>query len=136
MFFTIWYGVYQRSTRQLSYTGGGHPPPLLVQGPSSGNAVAQLACPGPPVGVVPDGEFPTLHTAISPGASLLLYSDGVTEVWVEPHKLWGVGGLVTFVRSHAASTRQYLDELHALATKMAGHEVLADDFSAVLANFP
>ena len=26
MFFTMWYGVYKKSTRELSYASGGHPP--------------------------------------------------------------------------------------------------------------
>jgi len=29
MFFTIWYGVYTKSTRTLNYASGGHPPALL-----------------------------------------------------------------------------------------------------------
>jgi sigma-B regulation protein RsbU (phosphoserine phosphatase) len=30
MFFTIWYGVYRKSTRELTYASGGHPPALLL----------------------------------------------------------------------------------------------------------
>lgn len=30
MFFTIWYGVYKKSTRELTYASGGHPPALLI----------------------------------------------------------------------------------------------------------
>jgi sigma-B regulation protein RsbU (phosphoserine phosphatase) len=137
MFFTIWYGVYQRGERRLSYSGGGHPPPFLCPPMTAGSKdVLQLECPSPPIGVAPDVEFPTLHADVPPGASLLLYSDGVTEVFSEPRKLWGVSGLLSFVRAHAATTPRYLDELHSLVMKMAGRDVLADDFSAVLATFP
>ena len=34
LYFTIWYGVYQKPTRQIDYSGGGHPPALLYNGPS------------------------------------------------------------------------------------------------------
>jgi sigma-B regulation protein RsbU (phosphoserine phosphatase) len=30
MYFTIWYGVYQPSTRMLTYASGGHPPAILI----------------------------------------------------------------------------------------------------------
>ena len=33
-YFTIWYGVFQKSRRRLVYAGGGHPPALLIAGPS------------------------------------------------------------------------------------------------------
>ena len=35
LFFTIWYGVYHKPTRRIDYSGGGHPPALLVTGPSA-----------------------------------------------------------------------------------------------------
>lgn len=46
MFFTIWYGVYSISSRQLIYASGGHPPALLFFDFSLGNAqVEQLRTP-------------------------------------------------------------------------------------------
>ena len=29
-FFTIWYGVYDRTSRKLSYASAGHPPAILL----------------------------------------------------------------------------------------------------------
>ncbi len=37
MYFTIWYGVYNGSSRLLTYASGGHPPALLIQD-TAGNA--------------------------------------------------------------------------------------------------
>ena len=31
LFFTIWYGVYHKPSRQIHYSGGGHPPALLYR---------------------------------------------------------------------------------------------------------
>ena len=31
MYFTIWYGVYNRVSRVLTYASGGHPPALLIE---------------------------------------------------------------------------------------------------------
>ncbi len=30
MFFIMWYGVYKKSTRELTYASGGHPPALQL----------------------------------------------------------------------------------------------------------
>lgn len=141
MFFTIWYGVYKQSTRTLSYSGGGHPPPLLssgshAAGPDSGHRVEQLHCPGPPIGVVPDEEFPTLHARVPADASLLVYSDGAIEVWSEPGTLWGVDGLTRFVDARDLVGTATLDEIYETARSLSGTDTLADDFSAVLARFP
>ena len=39
MYFTLWYGVYDRKTRTLSYASGGHPPAMLVATIGSPSAV-------------------------------------------------------------------------------------------------
>ncbi len=139
MFFTIWYGVYQRSTRTLSYSGGGHPPPLLVSSPAgigSDKLVRQLESPGLPVGIDTDERFETLRVPIPSDASLLVYSDGAIEVWSDPTTLWGVEGLEKFAREHALTDRACLDDILAAARSMSNPDGLADDFSLILARFP
>jgi sigma-B regulation protein RsbU (phosphoserine phosphatase) len=131
MYFTIWYGVFERSTRELSYTSGGHPQPLLVRGAE----MRELEGPSPPIGVVPDDDFPTVRVSVAPNSALLIYSDGAIEVFPEPGKLWGVGGLKRFVTEHGLSDATALDDLLALTRKYSASDVLEDDFSAVLVQF-
>ena len=60
-YFTIWYGVYRKSTRQLTYTGGGHPPALLLSGPSRHGGEEMGLAPGEfhdPSGSSPGRELP------------------------------------------------------------------------------
>ncbi len=77
MFFTIWYGVYDSSTRLLRYASAGSPPAILV-GPSG--AVAELAGDGPVIGVDEKATFSEFDEAIDPGSNLYLFSDGLFEV--------------------------------------------------------
>lgn len=140
MFFTIWYGVYRRSTRTIAYSGGGHPPPLLIPpgfatGASSGVSVQELLGPDPPIGIAPDFPYETIEVGVAPGSSLLLYSDGAIEVFPTPGKLWGVSGLLKFLKEHDASRSEFLDELYASVKAMNGSAVLDDDFSILLAQF-
>ncbi len=132
MYFTIFYGVYRRSTRTLAYSGGGHPPPLLIQGAD----IRRLASPGLPVGMTPDEEFSTVRVEVAPASSLLIYSDGAVEIFTEPRKLWGIDGLVQFVREHDMTDDHSLDTLLSFVKSAAGTDTLADDFSTVLAHFP
>jgi sigma-B regulation protein RsbU (phosphoserine phosphatase) len=136
MFFTMWYGVYRRGAHTLSYTGGGHPPALLIPAENgSGAEIRKLECPGPPVGIVMDVSTETLKVEVAPGSSLLLYSDGAIEVWKEPGKLWGLEGLMEFAEDEGLRERDCLDRLLGQVKSMAGGGVLPDDFSLVLARF-
>ena len=135
MYFTIWYGVYQRSTRKLSYAGGGHPPPLLMFGQGAAMDIQKLDCSGLPVGISPDEMFEVLTTTVKPGSSLLIYSDGGIEVYKSPGRLWGIDGLCEFIRQQGMNDPRGLDDLHSFVKTMSGSEVLADDFSIVLARF-
>ncbi|OHD22433.1 MAG: hypothetical protein A2Y38_03620 [Spirochaetes bacterium GWB1_59_5] len=77
MFFTIWYGVYDSSTRLLRYASAGSPPAILV-GPAG--AVVELAGDGPVIGVDEKATFSEFDEAIDAGSNLYLFSDGLFEV--------------------------------------------------------
>ena len=42
LFFTIWYGVYNKPDRRIDYSGGGHPPALLIHGQSADSAECEV----------------------------------------------------------------------------------------------
>ena len=80
-YFTIWYGVYRTSTRQLLYAGGGHPPALLCMACDDGRSgLKPLDSTGPIIGMMPDLPFDTQSVAVEPEAKLYLFSDGVFEI--------------------------------------------------------
>jgi len=77
LYFTIWYGVYEVSTRTLSYAAAGHPPPILL---APGEAPRQLQGIGLPIGTFEGLDYDNFSTTIPPGSRLYMYSDGVFEV--------------------------------------------------------
>ncbi len=61
-YFTIWYGVYQASTRTLRYAGAGHPPALVLA--PDGSPVTQLVSDAIPVGIQTEADFQTRSYAV------------------------------------------------------------------------
>lgn len=85
MYFTIWYGVYQHSSRLLHYASGGHPPAILLRTAEDGIRQArELATPGMAIGVMPNVHYPSAVTELASGDCLLVLSDGVYEIEKAP----------------------------------------------------
>jgi sigma-B regulation protein RsbU (phosphoserine phosphatase) len=79
-FFSVWYGVYSRSARTITYGNAGHPPALFFDGSS---ASPQLMCtpPGGPVlGVLPEVQIPEITIPFPAGSELILFTDGLYEL--------------------------------------------------------
>ncbi len=81
LYFTMWYGVFSRSTRQLTYASAGHPPAILITGSDRPGAKAQrLRTRGAPIGTFPEGNYPVQHTTLGSFNRLFVFSDGVYEI--------------------------------------------------------
>jgi serine phosphatase RsbU (regulator of sigma subunit) len=75
-YFTIWFGVYEQSTRTLRYACAGAPPAFAVS-PSSG--ITALSSSGHPIGMFEDSVFTVETYAVPHGCRILLFSDGAYE---------------------------------------------------------
>jgi serine phosphatase RsbU (regulator of sigma subunit)/anti-sigma regulatory factor (Ser/Thr protein kinase) len=73
---TVAYGIFSPDRRTVTLATAGHPPPLLV--PAVGEPVLLDAAPGPALGMGA-GPWPSHEVAITPGSTLLFYSDGLVE---------------------------------------------------------
>jgi sigma-B regulation protein RsbU (phosphoserine phosphatase) len=81
MFFTIWYGVYNKSTRELTYASGGHPPALLFENTSSGDSGATLLrTANNAIGAMTDVTYEKSKHLVGEQTTLYIFSDGVYEV--------------------------------------------------------
>ena len=81
MYFTIWYGVYQKQRREISYAGGGHPPAIAISGETPETAVTQkLSGEGFIIGAMPEQEYPTFSFSLKPFTRLYIFSDGIYEI--------------------------------------------------------
>ncbi len=83
-YFTIWYGVYNRSRRQLTYASAGHPPAVLITKASGEFKVTRLRTPNLPVGMMADVTYESDRHYIDCESLLYIFSDGVYEAF-DPH---------------------------------------------------
>ena len=137
MYFTIWYGVYARSTRTLRYASAGHPPSLLIHQDLAGHAtVSELGSPGMVLGGMPETAYRTETRHLPPGSSLFLLSDGVYEIIQPDGTLWTFGELSKLMADAASAGRPEIEELAKHVYAMHGAGPLDDDFSIVKLQFP
>ncbi len=138
LFFTIWYGVYHRATRKLDYSGGGHPPALLLTGGAADRAAMRvLEASGPMIGAVSDLEFETASTTLDSFAKIYLYSDGVYEIERIDKTMWPFDEFLEYMGQgpHDAVPDGKMDALIAHDRAIQGREEFVDDCSIVTLRF-
>ncbi len=79
-FFSVWYGVYSRSRRELTYSNGGHPPALIYTHEDGKPRLCQTEARTSVLGVLPQIDLPETTIPFPPGTELLLFSDGLYEL--------------------------------------------------------
>ncbi len=132
-YFTINYGFVDSQTEELTLTQAGHPSPVLIQ---PGKELAFLGNGGPPVGLLPDAEYETLHAPFCPGDRLVLYSDGVIECANPQSDLFGEERLLNYLRAtRAQSLSQMLAGLEIEMEQWRGQGEFDDDVSLLAFEF-
>ena len=136
MYFTIWYGVYNKTTRKLAYASGGHPPAVLVQADNKGRNITKLTTNGLPIGMLPDITFETEFCDIAPSSKLFLFSDGAYEITQADESLWGLDDLIDALVSPVGKSENSLDFAlqEAVATAKYGNK-FEDDLSLLEVSF-
>lgn len=126
MYFTIWYGVYRRSTGQLSYSSAGHPPSIHLRDGADGIEIAELTARGVALGTFPGITYRCATKDIEPGDRLLLLSDGTFEVETGPGEMLPFSSFVDFL---AVPGGDEPAKIHEWIRSLNGEGPLPDDFS-------
>lgn len=131
MYFTIWYGVYNRKSRLLTYSSGGHPAALLIE-EASGEMprVQELSTENLIIGLGPI-DFKVDEIEIKAEARICVFSDGVYEIMDENGAYWGFESLKDYLENSAAGDKSTMDDLWKHVQQVACTENLEDDFSVL-----
>ena len=126
MYFTLWYGVYDRQSRKLSYASGGHPPAILVEN----GHWQKLITGGIVIGGMPDAKFPCSCAEIPHGAKLFVFSDGVYEVeCADKHRMMTVDEFADELAKPAPQGKSKVEAMAEFSQNAQKCEQFEDDFS-------
>jgi sigma-B regulation protein RsbU (phosphoserine phosphatase) len=129
-FITAFCGVLDLHTHRLQYVNAGHNPPLVAP---AGQAFAYLQEPiSPIVGMIPGLHYRGGALQLSPGSTLLLYTDGVTEAEDDERRMFGDERLLQCLQplAHAAAAR-LVDTVFAEVDAFAAGAPQSDDITVL-----
>lgn len=135
-YFTIWYGVFNRSSHQLTYASAGHPPALLIsQSTDSGLHIKQLVTPSLPIGAFTEAEYYNAVCDIQVGSKLYVFSDGVYEVEKSDGNMWDFNSFLNLLNLLNHSFKLGLDHILEAIKTATGSQIFNDDYSLIEINF-
>jgi sigma-B regulation protein RsbU (phosphoserine phosphatase) len=127
---TLFLGIYDGRSRRLSYSNGGHLPPILI---GEDGSIRRLECGGTVVGLFDNMTYEEAAVEMHPGEIFLAYSDGVTE----PENDFGEFGesrLIDLVRDNRSLPLPQISQIVTMAVDdWIGDKEQPDDVTLVLA---
>ncbi len=135
-YFTIWYGVYNRVTRQLVYSSAGHPPAILASKLSDSSIqVKRLKTPSLPAGMFPDADYIDEYCDIVAPSTLYIFSDGIYEINQSDGTIWGLEPFVTLLAECRGKSTHNLDRVLQAIKAVNPKDYFDDDLSLLEINF-
>jgi phosphoserine phosphatase RsbU/P len=132
MFFTIWYGVFHKPTRKLTYSSAGHPPAVLVHRNGEGTPeVKTFFTQGMVIGAFPGSKFAVESTVLPPNARLYLLSDGTYEISRPDNSMMTFEEFTALLSGPHVNATTRIGSVTNEVRRQRGQEHFDDDFSLV-----
>lgn len=132
-FITLFLAKYNILTRELIYLNAGHNPPILI----NGNEICLLEKGCTLLGMF--DEIPNVQIGkltLDPGATIINYTDGLTELEDEQGEMYGSERLMEFTkRNHRFGPEIFIKILYDSISKFKGECLFNDDVSVLVAKF-
>jgi phosphoserine phosphatase RsbU/P len=108
MFVTLFIGILDLNTGEVTYANGGHNPAVHIT--ASGQAGYKKALSGPVVGIMEGICYKDLSLTLAPGDALFLYTDGVTEAMDDQERVYSEKTLLDRIVSKGSISSHTLVE--------------------------
>lgn len=133
MFITAQVAVIDSRARTITAAGAGHCP--LLYAPAAGGKIAALATQGMPLGVLSHETYRAQKVALGQPATVLLYTDGLTDVRNATGQTFGHEGLIDWMQrnhGHGRSATEMRGRLAAELSRFRGDTAMTDDQAFLL----
>lgn len=122
MFVTLFVGVLELKTRLLRYCNAGHDAPFIQD--------ALLPCDSNlPIGVTTDMTYTEQETTIPRGATLFLYTDGLTEAENASQEHFGMKRITDVITAFSGSPQELIETMIAAVHQYVGETEQSDDLT-------
>ncbi len=130
MFVTVFYSVYDPATRVLTFSNGGHNPPLVVHADGSSEELELTG--GIALGAVPQFEYEQASVELEPGDTVIFFTDGVTEAINASDEEFGLEALqALFEDGEIRSAREAAEMILQAVRDFAGEAPQFDDLTCM-----
>ena len=125
LFFTMWYGVIKLDTKELVYSGAGHPPAFLF----SSDQIIKLQSDNFIIGGIKDYKYISKTINLQEDSIIYLYSDGVYEVEKSNGNMMDLEELLEYLKQRKDLSNNEVKGLLNFIKNISKKELLDDDFS-------
>jgi len=127
MFATLFIGVLDLPTGRLRYCNAGHDAPMLIDGSDMSPLPVKANL---PVGLFDDFQYETQDAVINKGATLFLFTDGLTEARNTDHKQFGMQRVMEALdQLRGSEPQEIISSMTERVRKFAGEEEQSDDLT-------
>ena len=129
-FITAVYGKLDFAQHIFTYTNCGHNPPLIINSAGSVEVVDEI---GPTLNLVQDADYKSTRIKMKSGDSIVLYTDGVIEIFNNDSEEFGIERLKNILISSADNTASSIIKNVINSTKkFSQQEYYRDDFTILV----
>ncbi len=133
-FVTVFCGILNVVTGELLYSNGGHNPPLIIR--ADGEMTMMTGAHNPAVGFYEDSRYTAEMVRLSPGDSVFMYTDGITEAFNAEGEMFGMERLNALAAELAGiSLRERVEKVIAAVRQFAGSAAQSDDITVQILCF-
>jgi serine phosphatase RsbU (regulator of sigma subunit) len=131
-FITLAFARVEPRTRSLVYASAGHLTGYVLD--AAGEVRTSLPSTGPPLGVSPEGEFPSSgRVPLEAGALVILFTDGLVDTRAPDGTPFGTQRALGIVRCYRRDgAQQIVNNLYHAARAFAQNQPQLDDITAIV----
>ena len=131
MFVTLFIGVLDLHTGNLTYSNAGHCAPVLLGGkPMPVEMDANI-----PVGIMADWQFTSQSVTLKPGQTLFIYTDGLTEAENATHEQFGEERMMEVLVKSDTAPRPLIENIIQEVHNFVGQAEQSDDLTILAVQF-